>query len=439
MPLIYKTLFEVKIHHEYYLSELKGGSIFQFADQQDRLDFLREKFRQGLPAVNQELAFEVPSSLKTFYNNYHLRLLTTYSGFKIAMEVNAERLDDGTTVYLPKYPLPQDFSIAVALTMKSTDINSYTNGLLERPIRNGYYFTNEATGAPKVFPFLTSPINTFNAGHTYQQGELAAFGPNDIRQFFVDSNGDQWRTLSGTGFVTENDRVLVTPGFYYHLNTADNITQFKFTLENAEGDLVKTIERTSTEPMEKIFLDCTTEELLTTPRSTMHPSIVYTFNATGSNGYNVSGQLAFLDPSLSREPYWGLVQIKALTDDATFSLLDNQNRLITRRNPDGTRVEAPVFEIPVTSRFTYWRYINDKQQRFNIADYPADFLDFTDHALISKKPRPATWSAVLFEKESDNTWHYLPQPASRELVRIEEGRLFTDIIVPKSKLFPVLP
>lgn len=439
MALIYKTLFEVKINHEFYLSELKGETIFQLADQQDRIDFLRNKFRQGLPAVNEELAFEVPSSLKALYSNYHLRLLNTYSGFKIAMEVNATRLNDGTTVYQPKATLPPDFAISIALTKKSADIDSYTNALLRRRIAGHYYFTNEALQGPRTFPFLTNAMNAFDAGHTYEQGELAAFAPNDVRQFFEDNVGPQWRNVTGSGFVTENDRMLVAPRFYYHLNKADNITQFKFTVENQGGDTIKTIELSKTDPIEKVLLDCSSDELQTVPGIATDPSVVYNYSATGSNGFTASGQLVFLDPALGNQPYWGLVQIKAITADAAFNLLDPLGRLITRRNPDGTRQEAPIFEIPVTSRLTYWRYINDRNGAFNIGDYPADFLDFTERALISKAPRPSTYAAVLFKKESDNTFHYLPQPAGNELLRIEDGRFYTDIIVPKSKLFPVLP
>ncbi len=439
MPLIYKTLFEVRMTHEFYLSELKGGSIFQYPNQEDRIIFLQDRFMRGMPSISQDLAFELAPEQHEVFDNYHLRLLDTYSGFKVVVEVNATALPDGTVLYTPKIPLPAGFTINIGIVRKNPSVDSYTNGLFHRAINASYYFSNESITGQRSWPYLTSPVSGFDAGHRYEQGELVLFSPTDLREFFKDNNGDQWRNIAGNGFANENDRVLVSPRFYYHLDGSPGVTDFSFSLTDAGGNTAGSFSTHSNRPLQKVLLDFSAEDLITIPANPATTSAVYSYKVSASDNYTASGKLIFLDPSIPAGSYWGMVQVKIDPADPAFQLFDNNGFLQTRRNPDGSRQPAPVFEVPVTSRLTYWRYINDKKQKFNNGDYPSDFLVFTERALISRAPRPYTWSAVLFKKESDNTYHYLPQPTGHELVRLEAGQLFTDIIVPRSKLFPVVP
>ena len=45
MNTVFKILFEVKLLHEYYLTDTKGENIFDINLQADRINFLREKFK----------------------------------------------------------------------------------------------------------------------------------------------------------------------------------------------------------------------------------------------------------------------------------------------------------------------------------------------------------------------------------------------------------
>lgn len=435
--MIYKTIFDVKLLHEYYLSGQRGETIFVLPSQADRMNYLMDKMALDQPSASNLLDFEFPESLKKSYQDQHIRVLPTYSGFKVAIEVDASQLPDGTTVYAPKIPLDGDFTITV-LARKKAPLDTFTNTRISKTTPAIYYFSNENIPAAKTFPLCCNPVAAFDAGKTYEQGELASFGANDIRSFYSDGGGPQWRAISGSGFVNEADRLLVSPRFYYSFPPGANITEAEFELIDSNGTSLKTIDQLSTLPFNRCFLDFTSLPLNTIYDSIPGTSQVYTLNVNASGGYSESSNLRFASPATDLTDIWAVIQFKVSVTNSAFDLLDPSGLLLRRRNPDGSWVEAPIFELPVTSRLTYWRYVNDKKQKFNNADFPGDFLDFTDRALTSKAPRPSTYPATLFKK-ADNTWHYLPNPLPDGLIRIEGNKLYTDIIVPKSKLFPVVP
>ena len=74
MALIYKTLFEVKVLHEYYLSKSSGNNIFKKANAIDRLNFLNEEFKSNLASIDDDLSYDFPEVLKETYNSYHIKI-----------------------------------------------------------------------------------------------------------------------------------------------------------------------------------------------------------------------------------------------------------------------------------------------------------------------------------------------------------------------------
>ena len=98
MAVIYKTLFDIKILHQFYFSEQKGETIFDQPVQADRISFIQRKLAAGLPSIDEELVFETPESLRRLYHDQRIRVIPTYSGCKVATEVIAQKLPDDTVV-----------------------------------------------------------------------------------------------------------------------------------------------------------------------------------------------------------------------------------------------------------------------------------------------------------------------------------------------------
>ena len=114
---IYKILCEVKWLHEYYLTHDKGETIFEKPAQPDRLDFLFGRFVKDLPSIHEDLQFLEHPLNKTF-RNYHIKVLPSYSGFKLAVKCKKEKLGDGTVVYSPIIPLPDQLCLRVMIREK---------------------------------------------------------------------------------------------------------------------------------------------------------------------------------------------------------------------------------------------------------------------------------------------------------------------------------
>lgn len=438
MSICYKTLFETNVFHEYYLTNPDGTNIFDLNDPNDRITFLRQRFAEGKPSINEELDYVVPTTAQRMFRDHRLRLLRTFGGFKVAMEVTPEVLGDGTTTYRPKVALEDGEAIPILLIKKSSHVDAFTNGRMRRETNAAYYFSGEAYAGAKTFPFLSNPIPPVDPAYTYEQGELADHGANTIKAFYHDStNGIRWLPLKNSAYANETDRLLVPLGFYYSFDPVAKVTQADLVLRNSVGDVVREYSFNQAEPIQKAFISVRPEDVLSVPDAAPGPQLLHTLEVTGSNGYSRTVWLVFYSGPERIDNILGLVHIKVRNTNAGYDLLDN-GLLLTRRRPDG--VFDPVhriFEVRLRSRIAFWRYINDKKKDFqnNLHQFQ---LELEHGKLVSKEPRALTHTPLYFKK-SDNSPYYLPNPAG-EILRSEGNRLFVDIYVSESKgLFPSGP
>lgn len=440
MAICYKTLFEVKIFHEYYLTDPDGKNVFDLAAQQDRINFLFERFADGKSNINEELLWHIPLSVQKTFKDYHLRLVPSYAGCKVAIEVIPQVLADGTTTYTPRVALPTSLSFPLLLQKKNNYVDAYTNGRMDRSLHSSFLFSNTEFAGPKTFPFLSNSIPTFNPSASYEQGEIVSHGVNITRAFYRDSlDNIQWLTLNGSGYASENDRLLVPLRFFYSFQPGDNVTTADFILKDTNGNVVSQLHFSNTEPLRKIFIPIQADKVLTVPEKPVSPEVVYTLEVNGSNGYSDILKLVFYSFDDTPSSIWAMININVKSSNVNFDLLDGAGLLITRKAADGKfNPLHPVFEIGVRSRFTFWRYINDKQKAFLNNLHP-DQLQLLGGKLVTNTPRPLSFTPVFFKKP-DNSPYYLPNPKPHGPTRSEGSRLYSDVYVSQSTdLFPAGP
>lgn len=437
MSIVYKILCEVKLMHEYYLTGSNGETIFDEALQEDRILFLQEQFINDIRSVNQDIEFVVPDMLQEMFANYHLRIVSSYSGFKLAVRCIRKKLADGTTVYEPFVQLPDDLSIFVLLRQKN-NIRSFSAIPFERPLQSAWFFTNDNFPGVKAFPFLASAVPAFDAAKTYEQGEIASFGISGIKIFMNNGAVDPWLTLNGTGYVSEADRFLVPLQFTYSFPVSLNITEASFSLEDANGNEVKTITTIAGEAIKSVPLDFRTDTdiVQTIPGKNIEAGSLYTLSVSGSNGYTRSITLLFAADPLNISGYTGMVCLKPKVPVAAFNLLDAQGLLHTRINPDTTKVPVPVFELWIKSRLVYWQYRNNERKNIKLMVDTQDVLAYDNGILVTKDPRPLSYQPVMLKKP-DNSFQYLPNPMPGDPVNTTSAKHFVSILVPASKLFPL--
>jgi hypothetical protein len=446
MGTIYKILFEVKLLHEYYFTNATGESIFDLNVQADRINFLREKYISNRQSINSDIAYSIPTAFENLYRNHRVKLLTSYSGFKIAIEVKAIKMPDGTTTYLPKFPLPDYVNIAVLLLRKNNLSDSFTNKNFNSPLNGKYYFTNENLSGIKSFPYLTTDINLFDPAINYEQGALVKFATNDYRSFYRDdSNIVNWLSFTGKGFANENDRMLVNTNFSYTFPAGANVTVATLTLKDANGSTIKNKEGNVisvfnvSDPagLSKINLAIDPASVLTIPNIIANEKCQYTLEVNGNNGYGKIHSLFFMSAEIEAMESIGVINIQPKVTNAAFNLLDNNGKLFTIKQANGTiNPAAPIFEINFKSRQTFWRYSNSKKKPIQ-SGLHADFLLPKNGTLITKTPRTLTYIPTLFKKPN-NTLYYLPNPDSYAAIINENGKIYSDINVRESDLFPII-
>ena len=419
MQTIYKILFEVRLLHEFYLTKPDGSSIFGLASAAARDSFLQDFFDRTQRSINSDIAYRIPPDSTSLFKNYRLKLLSTYSGFKIATEVT-RTTDAGKTAYKPVAPLPAGLNIPVLLVRTNNDFDSYTNRRFHPYFDAIYYLSNNSTITPKIFPFLNNTVPTQIATTIYEQGELSQAN-GIVNAFYIDGTGtQQFAPVTGKNYLNEADRILVYPSFLYYFTAADNLKNATFTLKDKDNAAVYTTTAKNDAGLLTARINISEQTIKALPNTAAEPATLYTLLVTGDNGFNRSHKLFFLKGSLAAQGAWGLINICSQPSDAAYSCLDNKGLLLT-----------PIFEVNIKSRFAFWRYNNDQGRP--LKDSHAGTLKPVGNNLISSIPQSSTYAPTSVQGVP------LPNPKLFSSVKPEGQQIFADIIVSESDIFPLGP
>lgn len=440
MRTLYKPLFEVKLLHEFFLTDRSGNNVFELSAQADRLDFLFHKFESFADEINSDLSYEIPETCKDLLKNYGLKLLPSYSGLKLLIEAKLKKLASGVSTYEPIHKLEDDLHIPILIKRRTSRIDSITNQKLERNINSYYLFSNDSTlTGTRGFPYLNSEVSNHDAANDYEQGELAKFAANDIKAFYFDqANTKQWLSKAGKSFTNENDRVLCGSSFSYSFLNANNISKADFTLKDHLGNIVQELHFKASTPFPKVHLAFDPKLLKMLPGEKIKEDLVYQLEVSGTGSFSKVHKLVFYSDNQELSNCIGLILIKVKGTISGYKLFDASGKLITRKNQFNIiDPAAPIFEIPILSRPSFWRYMNNRNHALQSGLY-SDLMHSVDGLLISKEPKSLTANSTLF-KLPDSSLFYLPNPVGAEEIHIENKKLYSDIMVPESDLFPLAP
>jgi hypothetical protein len=439
MSIIYKTLFEVKVMHEYYLTRQDGTVVFEETDPQKRLEFLQKEFADARVSISSDIQFEFPESIKSKYAGLFLKLLPSYSGCRVAVRVSPTRLADQSTVYTPVAPLPEDLPIFIIISRKNNSIDSYTSGRINRSVPSIYVFSNNNLISPRTFPFLTNNIPAEDSSVEYEQGELALSTTNTIREFYRQGGTDQWSDVKGSGFSNESDRLLLPERFEYRFGNSLSLTQASVTLKDANNTEVANFSLSNSSGIaSKCVFDFSGKvKGISQNLSLLPASLIYTLEVSGNNGYKGKHSVMFSNELTASNP-WAVLDIRSTVANTDFNFFAPDGFLKKRRDPFGNFTAAPCFEIPVRSRLAYWRYQNNRGKEMDISPELIDYVNKEENKLVTKKPRSLAKNWFFLRRDLPPGTMYVPNPVSFDLKLENDRRFFYDIRVPQSKLFPLI-
>src|SRR5687768_10034461 len=338
MALIYKTLFEIKLLHEYFLTRKDGTTIFSEPDQPARLAYLREEFSRDQEPVNLDVDFDFPESLRARYESLSLKLLPTYSGCRVVIRVLAKTLTDQSLVFEPAVSLHPDEDIVILIKRKTLTFDVYTNSRVRRSLPATYLFLNADVPGPKTFPFLTNGVPLQDTTFAYEQGELSLSGTT-TQEYYRQGGADVWHDVTGDAFANESDRVLLPASFQYYFPNTTNLTQASFVLTDSNGEEVVNIDKSDASGLrQKVGLDFS-GKIKTIPfTGTSFKDVTYTLTVTGSNGLAAKHTIVFSNVLTSENP-WGVIVLRPEVTNTDFNLLSNDGFLFRRRDALGVWME----------------------------------------------------------------------------------------------------
>ena len=375
--------------------------------------------------------------MESDYDNYGLKILPAYSGCRVAIRVKPVVLADGSTVYEPYSALPPSLPIYLLADKKNNTIDRYSNKPVQPAFPGIQYFSNSNPGNDKIFPSLSAKVEDFDGARTYEQGELAGFGANDIRQFIPGNPTPVWQPVSGS-FASASDNILLPLRYQFSIRHSLPVSQVEYILLDPGAQEIFKSTISNIPAGQRISLDFRAAAAAIMKTGT-NPAISgpCRLKISGDNGYEYAQNIRFSD-LLYSSSRWGIIEMGPIPGDLRYSLLDNNGRIMLRKDPNGLVTPAPIFEIPVKSRYTFWRFINNRGRELKLTPALQDYLFKEDGMLITKNPVALSNKYFLVSGQGPVIKKYLPNPAAQNLVKDTKNRICLDVIVPQSDLFQIV-
>ena len=203
---------------------------------------------------------------------------------------------------------------------------------------------------------------------------------------------------------------MVPGSFYYTVTGNTQVTQLDISLKDKSGNVVKNFSFNQTEPISKVLLNFSdkAQQLQLSGTLTL-PDGIFSLQVQGNNGYSDLKNIVFGDLLYSIF-HWGAAHIKPRVTNTLYNLIANDGWIIQRRDPLGVWTNAPVFEIPVKSRFGNFRYINNNGKELTLNPVLNNFLYKENKVLISQLPVSLCKYYFLVPENGGNVTRYLPNP-----------------------------
>lgn len=421
----YKRLFEVRILHDYYLSEADLTSFYALNDS-EKADFLNASIARDEYDVRNYLEIIPSASTRTVFHNFNFRMATIPSGFMVGVKVKPRLNEAGEEEYLPTTLTPADaLRLGFHLRIKDPGFNTYTNLKIRRPAPASYFFSNTNAEGLKVFPSLSLPAADFRAGNTYEPGEMAMIGGilKEALEETTSNNAAAWRAVDGDGLANEQDRILLPKLFPYTLSEATDTSEF--TLKEHDGTEVKKIPFNTAGNTQTFYLDF--RQTAVAPGDVPEDIDEGHYLLEISTDSSTETVQVYLSEELYRRTDAGALVVETDVTDSDFRVLNEDGTLITRKKTDGTFVPHPVFEIRFKRRSTYWRYRSDSGDSLKVTSDSTPFLDEESSYLVTKDMRPLTYYPTFFEDPALPVI-FLPNPGSGSIKK-ENKRFFSDLYV----------
>ena len=421
----YAILFEIKILHDYYLSQPNGQSFFELLpeDQDNRLKQLSLAIDYD---IRKDLLIQPTLSCAQNIRNHRLKFVPTTTGFFLGAEVNlsTNHADQTMNTLAIAYDAVTNWDFT--LDVVNPDFRNFTNIRFKRHLPSNFLFTNHNHNSIKNFPSLSVPVEPFIEGRTYEMGELVTID-GDLNQA-IQETADQstgWQVITNDQFwVNEADRILLPKVFYYDFQD-QAVESALFTLKLTSGETVSTLNTNQPDVLKTVSnsgdlisvrLDFDTQ-LASAGILADGPYLLEVTPAGGS----AEEMPVHLSDELFLNGNFAGITISSEGSGPGSAILDQGQELVRVNDTH------PVFQIRFKNRFTYWRYRSKANKVLEPKNEALNFLEPAGNNLTTKLPSSLQRLPLLFENGGGMV--FLPNPHSNRVKPENDGRVYSDIFI----------
>ncbi|MBL7828070.1 MAG: hypothetical protein JNJ57_15675 [Saprospiraceae bacterium] len=367
---LYKRLFEVRVLHEYHLSDRQsGGDLFFNRNPLERQELLPKLLQERKIDILQHLTFEpTPETLKILKGN-RIKFWQNATGFVLAAEVKKTEITPGVEAFKLAIPIEHRH---LSFYIKVKDPKFYAYSAIKLiPNMLGAYFWFSNAGQPvsnSAILNLAKPTPAVVAGQSYEPGELAVIG-GSVSQALVRTQelpAANWTSINLDGFAGEQDRILTGKRMRLRWNGVPK--KVAFILKDQASSEVKKIEKEIDKNGVDVLLDFTrTNPEPDFPNGRPVPDGLYTLEIDGTptpvflHDEIVPGNPAVARPGIVATPK-GLLGIIHIDTKADTSFIEPNGALKQLPLPDGA-LSHQIYEVRWLNRSLNWRYRSDRGKK----------------------------------------------------------------------------
>jgi hypothetical protein len=431
--IIYKKLFEVRILHEFYLSQPDETSIFNLSPE-DRIQKLEKMLQRGLYDIRKDLVLRPTPSCEKILKNHRMKFLQTATGFLIGAEVFVLQNGAGPERYVLQVPLSGKAQTwTIGLGIKNPQFMNFTNIPAPFLVPARYLFSNDNSDSRRTFPSMSNEVPEFEAGRSYEMGTLIKIGAKLFQaQQKTNDPATGWIEIAQDNhWAAENDRILLPDRFMY-TTSGPGIGSAEFILRSTSGDEIARIDSqddTIRKQLDEsgnlagVEIDLTLAGTTGDGPGPVEPGN-YQLEISESGGSGRQLPIHISNELYNGNLFGGVLINGSGGSDPAFRIIDEDGTLV--RLPDGSH---PVFEIRLKNRITYWRYRSTAGKKLEAKNKATGFLTAVDSGsqLVSKNSRSMQKVPLQFVDGGDKI--FLPNPSSSRIIPEQDGRIYSDIFI----------
>ncbi|MBN8674264.1 MAG: hypothetical protein J0L56_09025 [Chitinophagales bacterium] len=387
--LVYRTLFEVKILHHYFLN--KGTLLFDLMDINKEKKEVLKKYD-----IRNFLHIEPTEACKRILKQYRCIFKLTPTGFLIGLRAEKTAPDKYKPVFKPEDT--SRFSFLVYFT--DTFFINYTALPMQRqisdltghisPVNTIFYCQNLTGGSPKKYPYLSKIAATFQNGQTASAGDIIADNDNTATRLFIAKK----ITNNAPPHADWTNDTLVNGQPLHYTGISDLVPVFtdllRFNSGKEQANITVTITNAAAEemPVKTEFIKDKKgndpEKIVVLAAIHLLPEGLYTAKFEDA-AINYKKEFRFFRTEQAASADM-IIDLFLKSDSALYDMTDNTGVL-----------KDPVYEIRFMNRMTVWQYRGDK---------------FTDTSVTGPHPltRLGYINAVVKDK-NNNDVDDLPNPS----------------------------